>query len=166
MLSNMDSNENKSYLTAIARKTLPAPTRWLMRMGAIRGTTLDYGCGKCHEVNNQFLPGHLGWVDGYDPYYRPSGIPSVHTRYQTIICNYVLCVLPTPEERIQVLIDIQHLLTNDGLAFITVRNDFPKKGHGWTSRGTCQAKVILPYRSIFISSAFRIYLLTKTDRLI
>ena len=155
---------NNSHLTAVARKGLPKPTEWLSRMGALRGSTLDYGCGRCHEVNNQFLDGSLGWVDGYDPYYHPLGI--TQTSYQTIICNYVLCVLPTQKEQIEVLEEIQELLGKNGVAFISVRNDVPRAGHGWTARGTYQSKVTLPLRSIYVCASFRIYLLTKNDKLV
>ncbi len=146
--------ENKSHLTAIARKGLPGPTKWLIMHGKLNGHyILDYGCGKCHEINNQNLS-----MDGYDPTFRPDGI--VYKKYDYIICNYVLCVLPSLEERTAVLEKIKSLLSRTGVAYISVRNDTPKKGHGWTSRGTFQGKVELDLPIVHTDRLFKIYKLT------
>ena len=37
--------ENKSRLTAISRKNLSVPVRWLKKSGLLKGRMLDYGCG-------------------------------------------------------------------------------------------------------------------------
>jgi hypothetical protein len=153
--------QNKSHLTALTRKKLPGPTQWLINQGLIVArdgwhSNLDYGCGKSHEINNAFFQ-----ADGYDPHFRPERPKG---KYMLIICNYVLCVLPTEEERRAVLKDIQSLLTDNGTAYVTVRNDAPKKGHGWTSRGTYQADVRLDLEQVRQCRQFRMYKLTKADR--
>ena len=156
--------KHKSYLTAISRKTLPSPTRWLMKNGFVQNhphiATLDFGCGKCHEVNNQHFP-----ADGYDPHYRPNGIPE-GKRYNIIICNYVLCTLPK-EERAAVLKKIQFFLSEHGVAYISVRNDKPKQGWGLSSKGTYQGRCEhVTDTMIYKNSQFRIYQLTKKTRLV
>lgn len=152
----------KSHLTAITRKTLPVPTKWLLDNNEILFPTLDYGCGKCHEINNQYFP-----CEGYDPYYRPNGLnESDWKTYSTIICNYVLCVIPSHQERIKVLKRIQKLLFNGGVAYITIRNDKPKQGWGINKRGTYQGRVHwLSLKLIRKTSRYRMYLLTKEDKL-
>lgn len=150
----MDSN---SHLTAIARKTLPRPTRWLLDKGLIVGSVMDYGCGKCGNINPP------EWFN-YDPHYQPNFFTGA--RYDTIVCNYVLCVLPR-EKRMDVVKHIQVLLRLNGIAYIAVRNDKPKNGWGVSSRGTYQGRVQkLPLYIIYENSQFRIYQLTKADKLV
>lgn len=153
---------HKSHLTAITRKTLPVPTRWLMKKGYVLNhlflATLDFGCGKCHEINNKHFP-----CDGYDPFFRPDGI--TRDKYNIIICNYVLCTLPA-EERMAVLKKIKYLLSENGFAYIAVRNDKPKQGWGVSSRGTYQGRVRgLPLELIHENSQFRMYQMTKKTKI-
>lgn len=149
-----------SHKTAIHRRNLPKPTQWLLNTGRIWGPTLDYGCGKCHELNNLHFP-----CDGYDPFYRKDGI--TRYSYSTIICNYVLNVLPAPQERRDIIYHIQQLLTPKGLAYITVRME-PKKMHGFTKIGTWQGIVQLPPRLQLIHTAptWKMYMMDKTTSLL
>lgn len=151
--------KHNSHLTAITRKTLPVPTRWLLSQGLIVGPrVLDYGCGKC------YVPGinPIDW-DNYDPYYHPL---TLSPGYNTILCNYVLCTLPA-QERLKVLREIQFLLYSDGKAYISVRNDRPKQGWGVSSRGTYQGRVRgLPLKCIREVRDYRTYLLTPNNKLI
>lgn len=153
--------KHKSYLTAIARKALPTPTRWLLKNEHVDANSphvLDFGCGKCASVNPK------AWVN-YDPHYHPLWLAAHEGRYGRIVCNYVLCTLP-PEERIDVLKQIQKLLHVDGLAYVSVRNDRPKNGWGLSSKGTYQGRVRFPFLTqVHKNSQFRIYLLTKSDPL-
>ncbi len=151
----------KSYLTAISRKTLPTPTRWIMEKGWIIGHVLDYGCGKCHEVNNRHFD-----CDGYDPYYRPSGLPE-GKYYATILCVYVLCTIPSERKRKQILCHIRSLLIPDGVAFIAVRADRPKNGWGFNKRGTYQGKIMdIPGTKLIRSnSQYRIFMLTDKSKI-
>lgn len=149
--------KHNSHLTAISRATLPRPTRWLMKKGLLVGKVMDYGCGKCAKVNPP------DWFN-YDPYYQPNFFTGA--RYDTIICNYVLCVLPNAE-RMKVVKHIQTLLRLNGVAYIAVRNDRPKAGWGVSSRGTYQGRVRrLPLPLLYECSQFRIYQVTKEDRLV
>jgi len=154
--------KNNAHLTAIARKALPTPVRWLQRQGFVIDNpsiaVLDFGCGKCASVN----PKH--W-DNYDPHYAPDGIPS-GKKYNIILCTYVLCVL-SPEDRPKVLKKIRSLLSEWGCAYITVRADRPKNGWGKSSRGTYQGRVKkLALPLLHQNSQFRIYQLTRNTKLV
>lgn len=151
--------KHNSHLTAITRKTLPVPTRWLMQQGLVTGRILDYGCGKCYTIN----PSH--WHN-YDPFHCPTTYWQWDNHYNTIICNYVLCTLPA-EDRIVVLRNLQRLLASDGVAYVSVRNDRPKNGWGVSSRGTYQGRVRgLPLEMIRSVKPYRIYRLTKETKLV
>ena len=144
---------NNSYKTAIKRKGLPNPTRWLLYQGLLKGTVLDYGCGKCHEINNQHFV-----ADGYDSYYRPEILIK---RYDTIICNFVLNTIESIFERVAIVQRIRKLLSSNGVAYVSVRND-KKKLNGFTSRGTWQGYVIPAGELIKEVPSYRIYRLTKS----
>jgi len=144
---------DNSHKTAITRKTLPLPTRWLLARGLLRGTILDYGCGKCFDLNNLFFVS-----DGYDPYYRKDGIE--HYSYDVILCNFVLNVIDNAAARQGVIDDIQYLLALGGKAYISVRNDTHKL-NGCTKRGTWQGNVIPPGKLIHQCASYRMYELGK-----
>lgn len=151
--------KHKSYLTAISRKTLPLPTRWLLSQSLVNGRVLDYGCGKCFKINPST------WHN-YDPYHCPTTYWQWYNCYETIICNYVLCTLPA-EERKWVLLNIQNLLTNNGIAYLSVRNDKPKQGWGLSARKTYQGRAQeLKLNCIRTCSTYRIYRLTKKDKIV
>lgn len=152
---------NKSHLTAIARKSLPAPVKCLIKHNPLlnkkRQKVLDFGCGKCKSIN----PSH--W-DSYDPHYNPDGIKK-HKKYDTIFCTYVLCVVPK-DDRYAILRRIQSLLSRSGKAYISVRNDRPKQGWGFSKRNTYQGRANnLPLEMLWGNSLFRIYVLTRDSDL-
>lgn len=162
----MNSNSHK---TAIVRKTLPVPTRWLLSQGMIHGHVLDYGCGKCAEVNALVLntaPG-VGSVTSYDPYWEPLALQkSARERFDVVLCNYVLCTLPIEAEK-GVLRGIQDHLLPNGVAYVSVRNDVPKGGYGVSSKGTYQRRVDLSYLYMLRAcTQYRIFLLTRDNKLI
>lgn len=122
---------NLPHRTAIVRKSLPTPVKWIIHKIGISGKVLDFGCGKCAPINPP------EW-DSYDPYYKPDGIKQ--KKYDIILCTYVLCTL-TKGERNAVLNKISSLLKKDtGEAFIVVRNDKPKQGWGYSKRNTYQGR--------------------------
>ena len=153
----MENKNSKSHLTAITRKTLPLPTRWLLQKGLLVGKVMDYGCGKCAPVNPP------EWFN-YDPYYQPNANFG-NDRFDTIVCNYVLCTLPR-QERLPIIKHIQVLLRLNGIAYISVRNDRPKQGWGISKRGTYQGRSQrLRIPIIRETSGYRIYELTKNTKL-
>ncbi len=146
----METRTNKPGRTAITRKAVSLPTAYLLQHGLIKGEALDYGCGKGFDCD------FLG-MDGYDP--NHGGRCSIvvdEPGYDTIICNYVLNVLPDASEREDVVLSIIDLLAPGGVAYITVRND--SFTEGWTSRDTWQGKVSVPWGTLFrATSGYRMY---------
>jgi hypothetical protein len=137
-----------SHQTAISRKKLSTPAQYLRDQSLIVGRGLDYGCGKGFDADTLCL-------DGYDPYFRPQ-FPT--GRYDTILCTYVLNVIESAAERLQVLNNISNLLTPNGVAYITVRNDVKKDGP--TSKGW-QGTISLPYPVLRKTSGYIIYEMRK-----
>lgn len=156
--------KHKSHLTAISRKTLPLPTRWLLKNKRVslqpgQLDVLDFGCGKCISVNP------VTW-DNYDPHYKPWNDAYHKPSYDIIICNYVLCTLPRAT-RMPVLKEIQSLLKDHGIAYISVRNDKPKQGWGVNKRGTYQGRVsTLKLPLLYECASFRIYVMIKITTLL
>ena len=142
----------KAHLTAISRKTPRKPMRILDEKGLLKGDLLDFGCGRGFDVE------HFG-MDGYDPHYSPE-YPT--KTYDTITCNYVLNVV---EEDVahEIIDSLSKLLNKDGRAYITVRRDIEKNlgKEGYTSKGTYQRNVELPFPKLKETSAFCIYILAK-----
>lgn len=135
----------KSWKTAIARKKLPVPTRFLLENDLLRGSVLDYGCGKCHDLNNQHFV-----AEGFDPHFRPIALDK---KYDTIICNYVLNVVPD-DVRSTILEKIKSLLNDNGTAYVAVRRDMASD---YTTKDTEQFLVELDYPTVVKNSNFEIY---------
>ncbi len=142
---------NKAHLTAITRRKLSLPTAQLLKTGELQGNVLDYGCGRGFDAD------FLG-TDRYDPYYYPE-VPT--GQYDTIICNYVLNVIPKHLDRLKVIRAIVNLLVPGGVAYVTVRND--SFTEGYTSKGTWQGKVSVPFGTLIKQcSGYRMYAVTKS----
>ena len=157
---------HNSHLTAMARKSHPVPVRWLLSQGLVHGHVLDYGCGRCKELNNMLIAHYpqIKSITNYDPFYAPEE-PIQPNRlgdgwYDVILCTYVLCTLPSDAD-LDVLRKVRRLLRTNGVAYITVRADEPKQGYGISRKGTFQRKVELSYLHEFRKThTYRIYLLT------
>lgn len=148
---------NKSYLTAIARKNISAPAKYLLNNGFVSGEVLDYGCGRGMDAAVLKRKGFK--VQQYDPYhylYSPPIIKS--SSYDTILCTYVLNVVDR-ETRISIIGDVKRLLKSGGKAYFSVRRDI--KEEGWTRRGTYQKNVIMPYKVIEENRKYCIYEVPK-----
>lgn len=133
-----------SGATAIARKTVSAPTRWLCEHHYVYGDVLHFGEGKAYQDTAalEALPG-VGGVYAYDPnsvdeYKR---ILPMGCQFDFTVCNYVLNTL-MPMEREQAFIDA---FLKSVCAIFTVRID-KVEGQPWadgviTSRGTFQTQL-------------------------
>jgi len=150
---------NRSKLTAIKRNRLSLPTQYLLMNGFLsRGKDyylpkgLDYGCGYGYDAIA------LDY-DMYDPNFPPFDIIP-HKKYPIILCHYVLNVLPTQMDRLNVLYEILEHLIAKGKAYITVRRD-KRRLNGWTSKGTYQTWIDLPLPVVHETSDFCIYEMTK-----
>ena len=137
------------HKTATKRNSPSAPAKWIYdNIGFDLDDTLDYGCGRGDDVA---YFGLRGWdINGdHKPLKR-------HDDFNTILCSYVLNVIPDEDERKSVIANIQKHLTRNGTAYLTVRND---KQHlnGWTKIGTYQTFVDLPLPIVHKTSGYIIY---------
>jgi hypothetical protein len=139
-----------SYRTAIKRTKLSIPTKFLIDSSRINGRVLDYGCGRGFDAD------YFGW-DKYDPYYNPV---SIFGPYDTIVCNYVLNVIPNESDRTATLTTIKNLLCDGGAAYITVRRE-KNKLNGWTKNGTYQTRVELDLPIVKQTNDYCIYEMKK-----
>ena len=121
-----------AHKTAIKRNGLSGPAKYLVQNGLIDCWDLDFGSGHGMDA-------HILYLDAYDPYYSPE-FPT--KKYDTIMCNYVLNVIESPEERQNVIDTIKGLLRPRGVAFLSVRND-KKNLNGRTKIGTWQGYIEL-----------------------
>ena len=139
---------NKAHLTAITRKNLSTPMRYLKGHSLINGRALDFGCGKGFDCDN------LG-MEGYDPYHRKDTELSFGS-YDTITCNFVLNVVPSKDDREEIVNTIGGLLRKGGTAYISVRNDRSNL-KGYTSKGTWQGFIELDLPVVKRTSSFVMY---------
>jgi ATP adenylyltransferase len=142
----------KEHLTAIARKKLSTPVKFLNSMGLLTGRTLDFGCGR--GFDSAFL-GH----ESYDPYYQPI-FPT--GEFNTIYCVYVLNVIENPNDRKSVIESIRRLLKPSGKGYIAVRND-KEALKGQTSKGTWQGHIELDLPIVTANRNFVIYEVTSEE---
>jgi 2-polyprenyl-3-methyl-5-hydroxy-6-metoxy-1,4-benzoquinol methylase len=142
-------NTNLSYKTAISRKTISSPLKKLLSKNKIIGRTIDYGCGKGKDFAH--LKESNYDVQGYDPYWRNT---SIHGKFDTVLCTYVLNVVSS-DERNNIINILKNLTNPGGKIYITVRRDI--KTEGKTSIGTYQYNVKLPFDIMFENSSYCIY---------
>jgi hypothetical protein len=144
-LIGYSNKPDKSYLTALTRTKPSAPARLLGENGFLVGRSLDYGCGKGFDAD-------FYGMEGYDPYYRP-GYPT--GKFDTIVCIYVLNVIPESSLRYEIMYAILGLLKEGGTAYITVRRAL--KQIGYTSRGTYQDHIVLGFPTLHRAKHFTTY---------
>ena len=149
---------NKAHLTAIKRKKISAPCKYLKEQGLILGAVLDYGCGRGLDAD-------LLGASKYDPYFFPEYTVLHGNHYDTIYSNFVLNVIPYKVLRDCVLSNIRCCLKEDGVAYITVRRDV-KKLNGYTNKGTWQGLIELDLPVVYEKkNHFIIYKLTKNNKI-
>lgn len=129
-----------SYRTAIHRRKMSAPTRWLMEECYLDNESeiLDFGCGKGDDV--KALREEEFSVSGYDLHHDPfKQYPS--KLYDIVICNYVLNVSKDDDEMRVMISEIFNLLKPNGCAYIAVRRDILPKNYGQQRTGAYQRNV-------------------------
>lgn len=139
---------NRAHLTAIARKKPSRPATYLFKTGLLTGSILDYGCGRGFDAS------HYG-ADKFDPHFFPTEPTS---QYDTIMCNFVLNVVPENETE-AILSKILTCLKPGGVAYLTVRRD--KFTEGLSQKGTFQRYVYLDLPIQYETADFAIYRLEK-----
>ena len=144
---------NQPHLTAIERTGMSAPARWLKSQSLLKGEILDFGCGHGKDVQELSAEGFS--ITGYDNYYRKE-LPN--RKFDTILCIYVLNVLePVPQA--EVLMTVSNWLKPTGKAYFAVRRDLQREGFRKNLKGgwTYQCNVVLPFKSIAVTSSYEIY---------
>lgn len=141
---------SNAWRTAITRKKPSKPIAALEADGRLVGRVLDYGSGRGYDAC------YLG-AECYDPHFQPDMPDGL---FDTIVCNYVLNVIPSESERLQVIADIQSRLKSDGRAYISVRAD---KGslNGYTKTGSWQGLIVLDAPVVAKDNGFKTYELCK-----
>ena len=152
-MENVKSNPY-SHLTAKERDSLSFPAKFLLRNNLLVGDVLDFGCGFGKDV--EILKTKSVNILGYDKHYFPE---YPRTKFDTIICLYVLNVL-MPEEQAMVLMELSRLVKPTGKVFIAVRRDLQFEGfrtHKLHQKKTYQCVVTLNSKSIFKNEFCEIY---------
>ena len=147
-MANIDK-QKRAWGGAIKR-TKPSAAASLIA-GAVSGRVLDYGCGHGFDAD------HYKW-ESYDPYYRPAKLEGP---FDTIICTNVLNAL-SRNNRHKVIKKIQELLTDDGIAFLTVPRNIPKTGKLGIHH-SLQNYVVFTLPSFHCDDKLEIYQLTKAS---
>ena len=138
------------HKTATKRNSPSAPAKWIYdNIGFdLDNSTLDYGCGRGDDAE---YFGVWGWDIHGGTHPTITG-----WLFDTILCSYVLNVIPDEDERKSVIANIQKHLTWNGTAYLTVRND-KQNLNGWTKIGTYQTFVDLPLPIVHKTSGYIIY---------
>jgi len=146
--------EDLSWKTAISRKKLSGPMKYLNDAGFLSGHVLDYGCGRGSDADK------LGFHK-YDPHFFP-GFVTVIGGFDNITCIYVLNVKENSQERNDIERSIMTFLKPGGTSFIAVRND-KRLLKGTTSKKTWQGfvKPSKKWQLIKTTPQFRLYCWTK-----
>ena len=106
-----------SHKTALRRKTMSRPVKWLHSNGMLTKTSLlDFGCGRGKDVEELRALGYS--VQGYDPHYFPE---KPKTLFRTVMMIYVIGVLG--RERNRVLQEAWNMVREGGRLLIVARTD-------------------------------------------
>ena len=136
--------KNESHKTAIYRDRWTKPGRWLyehffQKDNITLGSMLDFGAGK--SIDMKYWIEKTGAIaQAYDQFEQPQftgrgGRPDRQFELVTVI--FVLNVVSTDQERIEILNDAMQYVMPDGYIFITTRSkkdiaNAVKKGKNWT----------------------------------
>lgn len=134
---------------AAARTSASKTARVLLEKGLVRGRALDYGCGRGYDAD------HHGW-DAYDPYYRQT---QPRGTYDTVVCNHVANIL-TRRSRQALFASLDSLLSDGGIAYVSVARNIPRTGKFGTRR-RLQNYVVLSLPSVYADDEEEIYALEK-----
>jgi len=115
----MDNDYNSFTKTAIHRNSLSKPAEYLWHSRLLIGSILDYGCGYGYDVIELTEMGCNG--RGYDKYNEAFLNEEVLScMYDTVMCNYVLNVIPSKEKVREIIVLLRSIGKN---IYISVRSD-------------------------------------------
>ena len=136
--------KNESHKTAIYRDRWTKPGRWLyehffQKDNITLGSMLDFGAGK--SIDSECWTEKTGAIaQAYDQFEQPQ-FPGRGSRpdrqFELVTVIFVLNVVETDQERIEILNDAMHYVMPDGYIFIATRSkkdiaNAVKKGKNWT----------------------------------
>lgn len=123
---------------------------------------LDFGCGRGDDARNLQKHKERYAVWGWDPYWPPVPVPGLKTpnKFKTVLCTYVLNVLPTRTAMLNALEEATKRLKRDGYLVVTVRND-RKALKGWTKKGTWQCYVEFTGGADICTASYQMYIFTE-----
>jgi len=141
---------DKTGKTAITRKSISAPVRWMLNHGPLNGQqrVLDYGCGRGFDAEKLNM-------DVYDPNWAPDMPKGL---YEYIVCTYVLNIIKNKKDRLECMKSIQNKLRINGVAYITVRRDIKENTK-------TQEVVKFDLETLYKNYNFEIYMLRKDDKI-
>ena len=135
--------KNESHKTAIPRKEWSKPGRWLyehffQKDNITLGSMLDFGAGK--SIDSECWRKETGAIArAYDKVEQPQ-FPGRGSRpdrkFELVTVIFVLNVVETDQERIEILNDAMHYVMPDGYIFIATRSkkdiaNAVKRGNNW-----------------------------------
>ena len=139
--------KNESHKTAIYRDRWTKPGRWLyehffQKDNITLGSMLDFGAGK--SIDSECWTEKTGAIaQAYDQFEQPQ-FPGRGSRpdrqFELVTVIFVLNVVETDQERIEILNDAMHYVMPDGYIFIATRSKkeierarirSEKKGNNW-----------------------------------
>lgn len=141
----MDASNNFAWRTAISRKAKSRPLKLTEHILLKKGkdsSILDYGCGRGSDAEFLIQDGFKNTFK-YDPYHFPDQ-SVLRGRYDTVLCFFVINVIPDEEDRIVLISNIRRLLKKDGTCIFGIRGDvgnisgMPYKNGFLTSTGSYQ----------------------------
>ena len=146
--------QDLSYRTAIKRKTISRPLKYLISQGKIgkNDRILDYGCGRGDDIVWLRKNGYQAF--GFDPYWKKN-LTNLNESYDVVLCTYVLNVV-NKTTRQSIIKRLKDLTNSHGTVYITVRRDL-LKDHAISQRGTHQYKIKLPFEIMKKTSSYCIY---------
>jgi hypothetical protein len=113
----------RSAKTAMTRKALSRPTRFLLHNDHIKGSVLHHGCGKARDdsyaLQRQAILANKTYAE-YDPGHAPYDRSILDQKYTTVVSNYVMNTLPK-EARLCVWRDLTRCTGKT--AYVTIRQD-------------------------------------------
>ena len=123
----MTESYNPYKKTAMTRRSLSVPMRELMNLRLLNLNILDFGCGHGFDVNFlSYLGVDIVGYDKYNPEYKDESL--LDKKYNVVVANYVLNVIPNLVEHQQVIDKLRVLGDN---IYIAVRSDVKAIKKDW-----------------------------------
>lgn len=117
--------EIKTENTAIRRNKPSRPTRYMAHETLylpMYSTVLDYGCGRGDDID-WLVDTHKCVVAGYDPNFVQWDEKILYSaKFNVVLCNYVLCVVPNKFERQNIIEDAWQHVEDGGTMMVSVRS--------------------------------------------